>query len=130
MVSVGIVHPPPSALSKLEVSANSRYLHSVTSYSSATGVLTLEHDYHSKANVKAMVDVNLLLEHLGADHTSVVTWVNAIGYVKSTPNQFTGKPGIDGFQSVHIQAIVLWPTGPLNVDGYEACLGNAEIGSV
>lgn len=121
--------PATSALSKLEVNANGGHLRSVTSYSSSTGILILEHDYLSKADVRAMVDINLLLENLGTNQTSVGSWVNVIGYVKSTPNASTSKSAIDGVPRVHIQAIVLWPTGPLDVHSYEACFNDAETGS-
>jgi hypothetical protein len=93
---------------------------SVTSYSPASGVLTLEHRLqNSTYSVSALVDVNLVLESLGPDQTRIGEWVNVIGYITAIPPITDGKGSNHGTQRVHAQAILLWSSGPLDVQKYE-----------
>lgn len=63
-----------------------------------------------------MVDVNLLLETLGHEQTRVGEWVNIVGYV--TAKRRKSKPCPGGL-SVYVQGLVVWSTGPLDVQRYE-----------
>lgn len=64
----------------------------------------------------ASVDVNLVLQSLKAEQTRVGEWVNVIGYVTSTDSKKLG----DTNPVVEVQATLLWPAGPLNLEKYEA----------
>lgn len=84
-------------------------------------MLSLEHRLQNgTCSVLALVDVNLVLESLGADQTRVGEWVNVIGYI-TTAAPITDIKGLNhGRQRVHAQAILLWLAGPLDVGRYEA----------
>lgn len=100
---------------------------SVASYSIASGQLTLHHKFPNTSEVKAVVDVRLLLERLTAEQTSVGEWVNIIGYIACAPSQSFAKQSDKrkrGAPTVHVQALMLWSSGPLNISRYEACLAD------
>ncbi|CAK7209585.1 hypothetical protein SBRCBS47491_000493 [Sporothrix bragantina] len=91
-----------------------RFLGCVTAYDMAVGVLTLQHQYQSqptahRIDVRAHVNIDLVLERLTAEQTSVGAWVNVMGYISDI------KDGGD----VHVQALLLWSAGPLNLQEYE-----------
>lgn len=116
---------PSLQLLVLDCTAN--LVSSVTSYSTASGQLTLHHNFPKPSEVKAVVDVRLLLEKLTAEQTSIGEWVNVIGYISCAPPRPPGKqPKKRNTEppTVHVQALMLWSSGPLNVSRYEACLAN------
>ena len=86
---------------------------SVTGYSTKTATLTLEHNHPPGYALKALVDVNLLLNTLKSSDTSIGEWVNVIGYVASP------RPSNSVQKNVPVQALVLWSSGPLKLDRYE-----------
>ncbi|VUC22664.1 unnamed protein product [Clonostachys rosea] len=95
---------------------------SVLAYSTRGGILQLTHAYPRDTNVTAYVDVNLVLEALGEEQTRVGEWVNVVGYITAKADAAscpTTTSTSTQAASVHIQALVLWSTGPLNVDQYE-----------
>lgn len=97
---------------------------SVTSYSIESAQLTLHHHFPKRSGIKALVDVRLLLERLTAEQTSAGEWVNVIGYISSappTPMTKSSKRKIEA-PAVHIQALMLWSAGPLDIGRYETCL--------
>jgi hypothetical protein len=71
--------------------------------------------------LKALVDIQLLVNTLKSHETQFGEWVNVIGYIQ-TPQQtpVTPSDGVDSY--VYVQAIVLWPAGPIKIDGYEKSL--------
>lgn len=100
---------------------------SVTSYSTASAELTLHHNFPKTSDVKAVVDVRLLLAKLNAEHTSIGQWVNVIGYIAvshSGPTAKIPKQPKTSESIVYIQALMLWSAGPLDVNRYEACLAD------
>lgn len=97
-----------------------RFLGCITNYSTKTAILTLEHNHPRSSSLKALVDVKLLLGTLKSDETQIGQWVNVIGYVVS-PVRTKMKEAISE-SNVTVQAIVLWPSGPLKLDSYERCL--------
>ncbi|CAG9943449.1 unnamed protein product [Clonostachys rosea f. rosea IK726] len=99
-----------------------RFLGCVLAYSTRGAILQLAHAYPRGTNVTAHVDVSLVLETLGEEQTRVGEWVNVIGYITAkadTASAPTAPSTATQAASVHIQALVLWSTGPLNVDRYE-----------
>lgn len=84
---------------------------SVTAYSTATACITLGHLHPRGTDVAATVDVELLLETLAPEATRTGEWVNVVGYVKSV-----------GQGSARVQAVMVWPAGPMDVGQYEAAL--------
>lgn len=102
---------------------------SVTSYSTASAELTLHHNFPKTSEVKAVVDVRLLLAKLKSEQTSIGQWVNVIGYIAVLPPGPTAKSlkqPKTGDTIVHIQALMLWSAGPLDVNRYEVCLADME----
>lgn len=97
---------------------------SVTSYSTASAELTLCHNFPKTSEVQAAVDVRLILEKLKTDHISIGQWVNAVGYIAISPaaKATTSRELKAGASIVHIQALMLWSAGPLDITRYEACL--------
>ncbi|KAL2016228.1 hypothetical protein VTK56DRAFT_4059 [Thermocarpiscus australiensis] len=119
--------PPPSQLCLLSalplktVGDKVRFLGCVTSYSPASGVLTLEHRLPEDAcSVLALVDVNLVLESLGSEQTRFGEWVNVIGYVTGIAPTTEIRDSLRGNPRVHVQALLLWSAGPLDVQKYQA----------
>ncbi|KAJ6443295.1 telomere capping, CST complex subunit domain-containing protein [Purpureocillium lavendulum] len=91
---------------------------SVTAYSTASASLTLGHLYPKGTNVAAAVDVRLVLGTLLSEMTRVGEWVNVIGYVterRETPDSDSTADA----PSAPIQALAVWPTGPLDIQRYE-----------
>lgn len=105
--------------------------HSVTSYATASGLLTLQHQFPKSTEVQALVDVRLLLEKLTAEQTSVGEWVNVIGYINSPPPSSvnTSTKRKRGLSAVHVQALMLWSAGSLDIGRYEMCLASISAGS-
>lgn len=96
----------------------------MASYAIGSAQLTLHHQIPKGSGVKALVDVGLLLEKLTAEQTSVGEWVNIIGYISSTPPaplKASSKRTMD-VPAVHVQAIMLWSAGPLDIGRYETYL--------
>ncbi|OAA47235.1 Telomere length regulation/capping, TEN1 [Beauveria brongniartii RCEF 3172] len=87
---------------------------SVTAYSTKTACITLGHLYPRGTNVSVTVNVELLLETLASETTRTGEWVNVIGYVK----------GVDvaGSGAAAVQALMVWPAGPMDIQHYEAAL--------
>lgn len=80
--------------------------------------MTLQHQTRQAASVRALVDVQLVLEKLGAEQTRIGEWVNVVGYITSVPTR-AGKSATHEGPSVHVQALLLWSAGPLDVQKYE-----------
>jgi Telomere capping, CST complex subunit len=92
---------------------------SVTNYSTKTALLTLEHNYPPGTSLKALVDVSLILNSLKSFETRIGEWVNVLGYVERAKKQHASSS--DGGH-VKVQALVLWSSGPLNLQAYEESL--------
>lgn len=92
--------------------------YSVTAYSTSTACITLGHLYPRGTNVAVTVNVELLLETLASEATRTGEWVNVIGYVK----------GVVGREAAAVQALMVWPAGPMDIQQYEAALDNVQGG--
>ncbi|GJN70792.1 telomere capping, CST complex subunit domain-containing protein [Purpureocillium lilacinum] len=114
-----------SALPDRSVGDKVRFLGCVTAYSTASASLTLGHLCPEGTNVAACVDVRLVLGALQSEMTRVGEWLNVIGYV--TARRGTPEPGLDAAvevpEAAHVQALAVWPTGPLDVQRYEQTFG-------
>lgn len=66
-----------------------------------------------------MVDVSLLLESLTAEQTRVGEFVNVIGYITEQKITRDKKQPHQESKQVCVQAIVLWSTGPMDLQKYE-----------
>lgn len=95
---------------------------SVTNYSTKTSTLTLEHNYPRESKIKAIVDVELLVNTLKSEETQIGEWVNVIGYIQDSQQQKPSKLPNEPHLGIRVQAIVLWSSGPLKLDGYEKSL--------
>jgi hypothetical protein len=67
-----------------------------------------------------LVDVQLVLERLGAEQTRIGEWVNVIGYItrisKDSAGAAVSRPEVS---MVHVQALLLWSAGPLDIQQYQ-----------
>ncbi|UNI20608.1 hypothetical protein JDV02_006679 [Purpureocillium takamizusanense] len=100
-----------------------RFLGCVTAYSTASASLTLGHLYPESTNVTACVDVRLVLGALQSEMTRVGEWLNVIGYVTARREDLPEPDCAVGAHSAHVQALAVWPTGPLDVQRYERTFG-------
>ncbi|KOS20128.1 hypothetical protein ESCO_006303 [Escovopsis weberi] len=114
-----------------------RFLGCVAGYCTASGRLRVEHEYprgEGRGNGNgngASVDINLLLERIQPECTRVGEWVNVVGYVVESPA--TGTAGTAGTgtppgASASVQALLVWPTGPLDLGRYERSLHDMLAG--
>ncbi|KAH7262135.1 CST complex subunit Ten1 [Fusarium tricinctum] len=111
-----------SNLPALPIGKKVRFLGCVISYSTSSACLSLAHLYPKDTNVTTSVDVSLLLESLTAEQTRVGEFVNVIGYITEQKITRDTKPPCQESQQVCVQAIVLWSTGPMDLQKYEKLL--------
>ncbi|KPM37060.1 hypothetical protein AK830_g9484 [Neonectria ditissima] len=125
--------PLPSRLQLLSnlpsrpVGEKVRFLGCVTSYSTASGCLSLGHLYPRGTNVTALVDVNLLLESLTSEETRIGEHVNVIGYITSKRSRHGQDTPNQEMPQVSVQAVMLWSTGPMDIHTYERSF---DVGSI
>lgn len=62
------------------------------------------------------MDINPLLEMITAEELRVGAWVNILGYVR--------KP-VHG-KEVFVEALMVFPAGPVSLGGYERTVRNAQ----
>jgi hypothetical protein len=96
-------------------------IRSVMNDSTKTALLTLEHNHPPGNKLKALVDIELLVTTLKSSETRIGEWVNVIGYIRSPQKSQINRPD-DVQLQVQVQAILLWSSGPLKLDGYERSL--------
>ncbi|KAM3511845.1 hypothetical protein MY11210_004536 [Beauveria gryllotalpidicola] len=104
-----------SWLPRRKIDDKVRFLGCVTAYSTKTACITLGHLYPRGTNVSVTVNVELLLETLASEATRTGEWVNVIGYVKGV--DVAGSGG-----AAAVQALMVWPAGPMDIQHYEAAL--------
>ncbi|KAI0601351.1 CST complex subunit Ten1 [Biscogniauxia sp. FL1348] len=115
-----------SSLPNRQVGDKVRFLGCVTAYTTSSAHLSLEHNCPKGSAVKAVVDVNLLLQNLKTEQTDIGQWVHVIGYVtsikhppsKTTASNVRGR----GATCITVQAIVLWTAQDLDIATYEQTL--------
>ncbi|ESZ97513.1 hypothetical protein SBOR_2060 [Sclerotinia borealis F-4128] len=98
-----------------------RFLGCVTSYDKNSALLMLEHNFPVSNGIKAYVNVKLLLDSLKSHETRIGEWVNIVGYIADLRGQQDTKDRLPGIE-IYIQAIVLWSSGPIQLDAYERSL--------
>ncbi|KAH7326095.1 CST complex subunit Ten1 [Stachybotrys elegans] len=104
-----------------------RFLGCIASYSTQHAVLSLQHPCPKGTNVTAFVNVQLLLPALNSELTNVGEWINVIGYVTShSGSRPTNEPRPPITSSVHIKAMMIWPTGPLDLQFVQGALFNRQ----
>ncbi|KAK1512083.1 uncharacterized protein CCOS01_05700 [Colletotrichum costaricense] len=81
-----------------------RFLGCVTAYSTQSAVLTLEHRFPKGSDIS----------------TRIGEWVNVVGYLTPAPPGTRAKGTTREPRIAAVQAIMLWPAGPLNLQRYEA----------
>jgi hypothetical protein len=67
------------------------------------------------------VDVELLVNSLKSDETRIGEWVNVVGYIQAPLPHLAKHPNHINMYA-QVQAIILWSSGPLKLDGYENSL--------
>lgn len=72
------------------------------------------------------MDVNLVLEGLKSELIQVGEWVNVIGYVTETLTARRGRFSEPSEQTVRVQALLLWKSGPLDIQQYESCFVGSD----
>ena len=137
--------PPPTTLTLLSQlpshtpGSKLRFLGCVYSYDTSSGILELQHAYpkSSTRSVRALVNINVILETLRRDDLEVGAWVNVLAYVqpdqaetsskKLSSERLRGKQSPSGATSqsgsstidVKLQAVMLWNAGAIRIADYE-----------
>ena len=94
-----------------------RFLGCVNSYDRQNGTLELTHAYPSPTNgliIRAIVDVNVILETMKRDDLETGAWVNVLGYVQGRQ-----RNAGDGAVCIGVQAIMIWGAGSIRLGKYE-----------
>lgn len=100
---------------------------SVLSYSTSKAALCLGHAYPQGTSVTVSVNVELVLRSADHELTRVGEWVNVVGYITSKPSSARlGPQNVDDLP-LEVQALLLWPTGPLDVHMYEQSLEDRPV---
>ncbi|QUC16112.1 uncharacterized protein UV8b_00353 [Ustilaginoidea virens] len=103
-----------------------RFLGCVTSYDVNTASLVLGHPYPRGTDVLVAVSARLVLETMQPEATRVGEWVNVLGYVQDASAMDAPPPaGVCAF----VEALMVWPTGPLDVRQYEKTAEDARLRS-
>ncbi|KAF2841998.1 hypothetical protein M501DRAFT_927503 [Patellaria atrata CBS 101060] len=123
-----------SDLQHLKAGDKVRFL-GVECYTVQTGTLTLQHNYPpSTIPVTAVVNIDHVLESVKSMDLRTGAWLNIIGYV--SPPEETPRTQRSHIKAksmckhtvkhdeirVNVQAIILWPTGSLDIVNYETAL--------
>lgn len=64
------------------------------------------------------MNLELLVNSLKSNETRIGEWLNVIGYIQTPQQSLTGLSK-NSSARVQVQAILLWSSGPLKLDGYE-----------
>lgn len=99
----------------------------MTGYSTKAAVLTLEHNHPPGNQIKAMVDIGLLVETLKSRETQIGEWINVIGYIVSPQMSPRHSVAVMKATAVSVQALVLWSSGPLKLHVYEQHLEKENL---
>lgn len=111
-----------SQLKQRSVGDKVRFLGCVISYDTSTACLNLGHMYPPGTDETVLVDIELVLETIQPGVTQVGHWVNVVGYIVEGNKSGAQKPSGEKKPPRHIQALLVWPTGPLDVGRYEKSL--------
>lgn len=65
------------------------------------------------------MNLELVLQSVGYELMRIGEWVNVIGYVTATPKDYRFDAQSSPTLLVEVQALLVWPTGPLDVQSYE-----------
>lgn len=84
--------------------------------------LTLQHSYPPGTYHRAFVDVTMLLETLKSTDTRIGEWVNVIGYITNPPSGNALQVNNQDGSVSHVQAIMLWSAGSINLAEYDKFL--------
>ncbi|KAF3893753.1 Telomere length regulation/capping, TEN1 [Trichophyton interdigitale] len=120
-----------------------RFLGCVSKYNTATGRLTLHHNYSVHGLESQIshveVDINLLLED--TDHTSlqIGVWLNVFGYIREeNSDEYRRREGegtrrnsekeghISSDKPIYVQAVTILPAGPVRIGEYERILRDMQ----
>ena len=99
---------------------------SIVEYHIDKGHILLEHAYPTEASPvpSIWIDVSLVLENTKSTSLAPGTWVNVIGYVRST-RQTRRKSGShlqNVAQTGSLQAVLIWDAGAVRIGDYEYSL--------
>lgn len=119
----------PTRYKHIKISRTELSLDSVTKYDKKTANLTLEHNYPVGNLIRAAVNINLVLATVKSHETQIGEWINVIGYVE-TDQQNLPKDCKETNCEIPVQALVLWSSGPLNLERYESSLEAQKKASV
>lgn len=78
--------------------------------------------YPPGTNETVLVDLELVLETIQPGLTQVGHWINVVGYIVEGKKSGTQKLSGEKEPPRHIQALLVWPTGPLDIGRYEKSL--------
>ncbi|EFQ97594.1 hypothetical protein MGYG_00633 [Nannizzia gypsea CBS 118893] len=130
------------------VGSKIRFLGCVSRYNTASGRLTLHHNYNYNQNVnkrnsqvsKVEVDINLLLGDISYTSLQIGVWLNIFGYIREeVPDDRCGVNWSESSRRnneksehiltdrpVYVQAVTVLPAGPVRIGEYENILRDMQ----
>ncbi|EXJ67163.1 uncharacterized protein A1O5_09810 [Cladophialophora psammophila CBS 110553] len=117
------IHEIPS----LPAASKVRLLGCIVQYDAIKGQILVEHAYPRSASPipRLWVDINLVLENAKPTLLEPGTWINAIGYTRSSGWQTgkkSGKKPQDLYETVFLQAVLIWDATAVRIEDYEDIL--------
>lgn len=94
---------------------------SVIGYDKKSAILSLKHNFPLGSSETALVNITLVLPTIKSHETQVGEWVNVIGYIETESSHCAGHLK-HSRGNVAVQALLLWSSGPLQLDEYEKSL--------
>jgi hypothetical protein len=100
---------------------------SIVDHDTAKGQIILEHAYpkNAKPSPHMLVDIDLVLESIEPSILSTGSWINVIGYTRSTQRgvrKSKAKLRQPEDESSFLQAVLVWTAGALKITDYEITL--------
>ncbi|KAM0256291.1 hypothetical protein ACHAQJ_005056 [Trichoderma viride] len=99
-----------------------RFLGCVISYDISTACLNLGHMHPPGTGETVLVNIELVLETIQPGLTQVGQWVNVVGYIIEGQKSGVQNPPEKNESPIYVQALLVWPTGPLDIGRYEKSL--------
>ncbi|KAK5454106.1 hypothetical protein LTS15_006106 [Exophiala xenobiotica] len=104
-----------------------RLLGCIVDHDTAKGQIILEHAYpkNAKPIPHVLVDIDLVLESIEPSILSTGSWINVIGYTRSTQRgvrKSKAKLRQPEDESSFLQAVLVWTAGALKITDYEITL--------
>ena len=111
-----------TSLSSQNPGAKVRFLGCIRAYDTQVGVLELMHSYppsSPSSNMRALVDIGVIVETMKREDLEVGAWVNVVGYVQGHE-----RKAREDVLTINVQAIMVWGAGSVRLGQYEKAVAS------